>query len=143
MCPMITRFGCFFLWKLRKLRFNWELLLKRSAFTNIVCCRSTALLKLNYFKSIFKESYPNIQSCIYFTRPSALYVYPDYKQKYAEPRSFYYKHPSNNCCCKPHMSGNRLPWITIIIFLIDVGILKIPVLPEPIDCLKMLISSTL
>ena len=46
-------------------------------------------------------------------------VYSDYKQKCAGPGSLPYKHPSNNYCSNPYMSGNRLPRI-INIFLIDV-----------------------
>ena len=39
---------------------------------------------------------------------NAARVYPDYKQNCARLGSFPYKHPSNNYCCNPHMSGSFL-----------------------------------
>ena len=48
------------------------------------------------------------------TLENAARVYPDYKQKCAGAGSVPFKHPSNNYCCNPHISGNRLSWILVI-----------------------------
>ena len=52
---------------------------------------------------------------------NAARVYPDYKQNCTRLGSLSYKHPSNNYCCHPHMSGNFLE-LLLLFFLINAGI---------------------
>ena len=45
--------------------------------------------------------------------------YPDYKQNCARLGSLPYKHPSDNYCCNPHVSGN---FLELLFFLINADI---------------------